>query len=431
METMRMQQLLGIRFLSVCFLISIVSTFGLNFADLCRFDGLCLNCSEGGCDDMCQFYDNNCCVNGTFANNWLEKWQYSCVRKFPDMYDLHLDCRGSFDGVYGVYMVTKCSNRWTDEVIKSKCEQNSEDGILTQIPVYDDVHGIVTYRNIYCAFCNRLPLERLRFWTFDLMCNENPKMENNYKNCFIRLKYKKHRMCAMDLIESCYVTANVTSSLKEKCENGLSQNVYVWEGRHTYKVYKNEFCAQCNNESGELQCWAFQAFTCWPEDLPPYNNVEAMIHLTLYRKRSTGSIELFNNMCGEGVLYDSFSNTCLNVTCLPLLNTCISGTCHLVEIDASEFAMQNNSSLYFFALGDFIQTGRYFVKDLSVHVCLDESQYAEFLSARQTGLERTRSVVASTVSTTDNISSGKMVFSSFLTVLAGSVLLSYLLTFSV
>lgn len=428
---MRMQQLLGIRFLSVCSLSYIVSTLGLNFVDLCRFDGLCLNCSEGGCDDMCQFYDNNCCVNGSFANNWLEEWQYSCVRKFPDMYDLHLDCRGSFDGVYGVYMVTKCSNLWTDEVIKSKCEQVSKDDILAQIPVYDDVHGIVTYRNMYCAFCNRLPLERLKFWAFDLMCNDIPNKVYNYKNCFIRLKYKRHRMCAMDLIESCYVTEDVKPSLKEKCENGLPQNVYVWEGRHTYKVYKNEFCAQCNNESGELQCWAFQAFTCWPEDLPPYNNVEAMLHLTLYRTGSPDSMELLNKRCGEGVLFDSFSNTCLNVTCLPSFNTCLSGICYLVAIEASEFAMQNDSSLYFFALGDFIKNGRYFVKDLTVHICLDESQYAEFLSTRQEGFESTKSMVASTVSTTSNISSGKMIFSPFLSIPAGCFLMSYLLTFSV
>lgn len=357
------------------------STFG----ELCRFEGICLNCTDGGCDDMCNFYDNNCCENRSSTNTILKQWQYSCVRKFPDMYDLHLDCRGSFDGIYGVYMVTKCSELWTDEHISIKCENNSDNDILSRIPVYDDSNEIVSYKNMYCAFCNWLSLRHIRFWKFDLMCDEHAQAINEY--CFVRLIYRKHRMCAFNVIKNCDVTGTINPAVRDKCENGLTQNVYVWKNVRTYSVYKNEFCAQCNHETGQLQCWAFQAFTCWPQDLPPYRRVEAMIELDINQIRNykiKPSTKLYNSTCGEGVLYDPFGKTCLNVSCLPLIDSCLSGMCHLVSLQTSDFMIQNDSSLNVSILGDKISKGRYFIKGSNVFVCLNDKQYFTFKMIQET-----------------------------------------------
>lgn len=388
------------------------------FNTLCRFEGLCLDCTNGGCEDMCQFYDNNCCVHSSSSKNpLLKKWQYSCVRTFPDMYDLHLDCRASKNGVYGVYMVTKCSDNWTDDFIKSKCEEQAESDLLSRIPVYDNEHEKLTFKNLYCAFCNWLKLQRIRFWKFDLMCDNeilgngsNLGIKYVPEECFIRLIYREHRMCAVDVIETC-AKKERNSTLKDLCENGLSQRVFAWKYGHVFNAYKNEFCAQCNNESDKLQCWAFQAFSCWPQDLPPYRRVKAMISLNLNDKGSKYSIDLYNITCGERVLFDPFSKSCLNITCLQTINVCIPGQCRLFSMDASMISFQNGSSLYFHALDIFISEGRYFVKGSSVHICLDEDQYTKIREMFQSSTQST--VNTSSPRSNDSLVISDMASSSF------------------
>jgi hypothetical protein len=367
---------------------------GLNttFEDLCRFDGKCLNCSDGGCDDMCVFYNNECCLNSSINNIKLEKRQFSCLRMFPEMYDLHLDCHGSYDGVYGVYMVVKCSNLWTDELIKSKCENMTDSDLLSRIPVYDYSLNIVTYRNMYCAFCNWLPFNRLRFWKFDILCNyadtyNVSKYDDAFDAdvCFIRYVNRKHKMCALNIIESCYSDmSKASSTLRNKCENGLSQNVYIWRQERMFTVYKNEYCAQCNGEIGQLQCWAYQAFTCWPKALPRYTSVRTMINLNMYDENNINSEQILHSDCGEGVLYSPFSNSCLNITCLPILNTCISGKCHLVGLTDSDYEIRNLSVLYLSVLEEYFHEDRYFMIEQNMHVCLNDNQYFEFEISRQT-----------------------------------------------
>lgn len=369
-----------------------ISDDGTSFDELCSYEGKCLNCSNGGCENMCAFYDNNCCVNIT-TNTVQKKWQYSCIRKFPDMYDMHLDCRSSFNGVYGVYMVTKCSEFWKDSVIRAKCENSSEGDMMSRIPVFDVMNEVVTYKNLFCAFCNKLSLQDLRFWKFDLMCNTDADMTKNGDvlpssddACFIRLVYRQHRMCAIDVIENCGMNENVNSSLREKCENGLPQHVYVWQAERMFRIYKNEFCAECNFEAGELQCWAFQAFSCWPQNLPPYKTVRAKINFHLTNQSFTNSVGLYNSSCGEGVIYDPFERICMNITCLPSKNICVSGKCHLAELFSSEIIIQNDSSLYVIALDDIFEDGRYFVETSSIHVCLDDRQYMKFKLMQTTTL---------------------------------------------
>lgn len=370
-----------------------ISIQDASFDELCKFKGTCLNCGKGGCDDLCDFYDNVCCDNTSSKNALLEKWQYECVRMFPEMYDLNLDCRGSSQGVYGVYMVTKCSKNWTDDFIKAKCEGNSHKEILERIPVCDSHFEMVVYKNMFCAFCNKLSLERIKFWKFDLMCSADED-DRNLGDCFIRYINRPHRMCAVNEIESCPENGTINSALRDKCEIGISQNVYVWKHVNVFDVYKNEFCAQCNFVTENLQCWAFQAFTCWPKDLPPYTHVQAMIMFTLDVKSDVNSLKVFNDTaCGDGVLYNPLDKRCLNVTCLPLLNTCISGKCHLVEIKALKLQTQNDSSLFIFDMESIILNRRYFVRDNNTYVCMDDDQYFKYLEFMnmQTSTENTES----------------------------------------
>lgn len=390
----------------VCCYTCLNTTDESTFDDLCRFNGMCLNCSDGGCDDMCTFYDNNCCTDSTTTNTLLKKWQYSCVRTFPDMYDLHLDCRGSQNGVYGIYMVTKCSETWNDRVIKSKCENSANDDILSRIPVYDYKNEKVTFKNMFCAFCNGVAISKIKFWKFDLMCNREQEVKGT-EECFIRLVYRQHRMCAVNVIENCSEKEVKNSSLRALCENGITQNVYVWKYVNVFTVYKNEFCAKCNKEAGELQCWAFQAFTCWPQDLPPYRNVQAMVNLNLYGQKIRDSKKILSSKCGDNVLYDPLSIQCLNVTCLRLHNICISGKCRLVELSATDFEIFNDSSIHIYSIHKTIPNGRYFFEESKVHACLDDLQYKEW-EAEQQNLIKEQSSMTSLVSESNNLDEGNI-----------------------
>ncbi|XP_053380106.1 G-protein coupled receptor Mth2-like [Mercenaria mercenaria] len=139
---------------------------------VCGSVNQCRGCEH--CDDMCRFYNNNCCKgNSTQLVPSLEKWQYSCIRTFPDMETTGLDCWNTGQDVQGVFMVAKCSKYWTDSEQIFNCEENF-DSLLSRIPVYENNSGHITYKNIYCALstlCLYLCLKQLCNYHGNIMMN--------------------------------------------------------------------------------------------------------------------------------------------------------------------------------------------------------------------------------------------------------------------
>lgn len=107
------------------------------------------------CDDLCTYF-KDCCFD----------YEDLCYNKptdvpstFPSKVDKNrYECHDFLN--VNIFVVSKCSPYWTDDFLKSSCQQDQPStDITSHIPVYDN-DGVV-YRNIFCALCSDVKLTEL------------------------------------------------------------------------------------------------------------------------------------------------------------------------------------------------------------------------------------------------------------------------------
>ena len=142
----------------------------------CKVHGMCglmtfphKNCY---CDNLCHVM-NDCCENAASVNISMKQSQFTCEH-------IHLHFEPGmqlFDStIYGVLMVTRCSEEWTDDYSRTLCENTYGDpdgDLILQTPVSDNTQSNFVYKNMYCAFCNNI--NEFRFWNPQYEC-ENKRI---------------------------------------------------------------------------------------------------------------------------------------------------------------------------------------------------------------------------------------------------------------
>ncbi|XP_019625082.1 PREDICTED: uncharacterized protein LOC109470559 [Branchiostoma belcheri] len=119
------------------------------------------------CDSHCVIF-NDCCLDFTETCGNLTGPQLPAALSF--------DCvpgNEFFGSPY--WMVTSCPDSWTDDVTRSACVEAPPDpadldNVLSLVPVSDSKSEVGTYRNVFCAVCNSVPLSQVVFWDAGLYC---------------------------------------------------------------------------------------------------------------------------------------------------------------------------------------------------------------------------------------------------------------------
>lgn len=224
------------------------------------------------CDHECTYYDD-CCENAVTGQTFAEEPAYNlaCIGASPVATFVPLHEEEAY------WMTTSCPEQWPmDGGIARNCTED-----VSAPPVTDLDTGFV-FRNTYCAICNNVSSERTAVWRMKLSCVstlniETASVENIVNSCSVCLFEKPFseesnpRFC-FPHVSSC-PSNNLASEtdyhlIIDQCLEGPRSLVYAettdsFGSQAVQAIYRNEYCAVCNNVSleAELQCLD-------PEDFP-------------------------------------------------------------------------------------------------------------------------------------------------------------------
>ena len=228
------------------------------------------NSSEGGgqilcyCDDKCAFY-KDCCPDYEQPQRSIDSASLSsCVHL--TLYNetkitIYLGYNASVNG--GYQLITKCPSTWTDEVARTGCEAFNPNDAISTTPVSST--DSLSYRNVYCAICNEVPIADIQFWRYDPY-NCGDKTDDFYDQPYFselvegnqwyaalysastqcsKVQYTipenvQLRHCIIGQISDCPSYFSDRSMI-ESCRSNVAALV-----PHHEQLYKNSYCAKCN-----------------------------------------------------------------------------------------------------------------------------------------------------------------------------------------
>ena len=157
---------------------------------------------------------------------------------------------------HGYAVWSTCPANWTDDNIRRKCQHENRADFLSSLPVFDeDTH--VTYRNTFCARCNRAL--NTKYWNVKVVCPNANTTNLNFsnildlareKNCYFaknppsyQLFFLKRCIPQYEDCSEIAPTDNETACQGECLTYALP---VCNEGRNKKLLFKNPQCALCN-----------------------------------------------------------------------------------------------------------------------------------------------------------------------------------------
>lgn len=279
------------------------------------------------CDVECNKFED-CCIDAP---------KLKTVKSDMKCYDVK--------GLGGVYMIGECPATYDgDESWREMCENleiaDSSDPIGS-VPVTDSDTG-VTYKNVYCQFCNG-KFNFTLFWQAKVDCpflsyfNDSYSITDEYvmKNlvkkdeswglnlktidgmffleCNIETVMQpdlrsKIRQCNPNLISDCPSTWE-DEVIRKKCKSFQGAR-YTDDGIG----YRNTHCAICNNvNAAELSCISPQAESIKLFRFNLAHSFAVLLDVNTKKGERVGMIRL----CKSGDVFDPFFKKCRELQCLP------------------------------------------------------------------------------------------------------------------
>ncbi|XP_041477825.1 uncharacterized protein LOC121425722 [Lytechinus variegatus] len=223
------------------------------------------------CDPPCFFFNDCCpdflttCTNSSplsqFANatETIDSDQLSCMIP-PHSYSSGNDT--------AFLMIDKCASDWNNALVQEYCEGfATESDFFTLAPV--SFVSSISFKNPYCAKCNRINLHDVIPWSFFVECSTQvPEIPPNatfqervtilMKNCtdwFFALPTSRLpdmpdvRVCSVTEFGTCRKTDDGEASfaIQRACRSYLATFISLQDGR----IYRNPHCFLCDNTSDQ------------------------------------------------------------------------------------------------------------------------------------------------------------------------------------
>ena len=327
------------------------------------------------CDEQCTLFGDCCAVSQYKHNTTLE---FDCVST-----SVVVERRDT-----GYWMIASCpESQFFSEIIRGLadlCEAQS----LSSPPISDNRTGLV-YRNKYCAKCHGVPEKEQIPWRSEWRCNSAIQLAFDEGNATIDiaqlldscvlLDYTQPssqrrlpllpRTCDTAVVYTCQSPPGTnTASAEYRALSDLCRDqrvdIRITQSSST-TLYKNEFCALCSTFRQELK------ILCPLEplvpnrinfDIPPSLNTFAVfLDITGSGKVVIASEDVVvtsavEQSCGEGQVFDLYSNVCRETLCLPGYTyngtSClpVDANCTLIALNATEYQAINVELVYMIAL---------------------------------------------------------------------------------
>ena len=236
------------------------------------------------CDDQCYFVYQDCCYD----------YERYCGKQHPEINKMQVLDRNMVSCIPGyeargknIWMVTKCSQGWSNKNVLYKCENASAkrgkfevENFYQFLPVVDTKNTV--YRNAFCAQCNGI--ENFTYFSLNITCSILPPSSLSSLQDILSFvsEYCVHskifsmpsenqarRYCNDLVVENCRTLGTRDS---KKCRKGP---VAVVTANHVN--YKNVWCANCNEISVDtLNCGlevarSFRSFTYGHHLVPSFS----------------------------------------------------------------------------------------------------------------------------------------------------------------
>ena len=331
------------------------------------------------CDkQLCTLF-GDCCAESQYKHN-TTGLEFACVSTSVLNEERSLKAAAYF-------MIASCpksqSVRELTNGVANLCEAQS----LSSPPISDNRTGLV-YRNKYCAQCHGVPDREQISWPSEWRC-DNSILDmfiegNKTVDAGLLLSYckvllfvqpvKVHlslpllpRRCDARVTYTCQPPPGTDTStaeyraLTELCRDELV-NVRITESSST-TLYKNEFCALCSTFGQDLKilCPLEPDILPGGGDAPVPNTFTILLDVTGSGKVVIASEDIVvtsavEQSCGEGQVFDIYSNVCREALCLPGYTyngtTCLllSQNCTLIALNATEYETINIQTIFWIAI---------------------------------------------------------------------------------
>ena len=341
------------------------------------------------CDEQCTLFGDCCAVSQYKHNTTLE---FDCLST-----SVVNERRGT-----DYWMIASCpESQFFGEIIRGLadlCEAQS----LSSPPISDNRTGLV-YRNKYCAQCHGVPEKERISWRSQWRCNRAIEQAFDEGNATIDIallldscrlsRYTQPlsanslslppRTCDAAVVYTCQPPPGTDTStaeyraLRELCRSELV-DIRITESSST-TLYKNEFCARCSTFRQELKIlcpldprvglFPIQIFADIPLSRntfsttrpPPSKTFAVFLDITGSGKVVIASEDVVvtsavEQSCGEGQVFDLYSNVCRETLCLPGYTyngtSClpVDANCTLIALNATEYQAINVELVFLIAL---------------------------------------------------------------------------------
>ena len=278
------------------------------------------------CDTACYEIFNDCCTDYTIYCG-VQKPSNILIKKFNWTCEPLGHFRSDQQCVIGegLWMVSRCADDWPDDEIRRKCENPTKSlrqssDISRYIPAKS---GNFTFRNYFCAKCNRIA-EDFQYFPVEIKTNVIPPEHYNFsqKVNFLLLNgaefpqngptrpktSQTRRYCFKSIVDSCL--GNTTS---ESCTNGPATPVSGFA-----KQFKNYDCALCDNPNSQYSCFPSAFLLNCRATLPQKFVLNLDYKDTKNEEHSIFTV--LNTSCRNGLTYDDKLQECVENLSPPTKN---------------------------------------------------------------------------------------------------------------
>ncbi|XP_072031875.1 LOW QUALITY PROTEIN: uncharacterized protein [Amphiura filiformis] len=362
-----------------------------NNTHVCAGGGCQSNTTACNCDDYCHFF-NDCCKDVSSCNGLSAQGAYpglvelgigtesiGCITPVlssdtstnfaPD--DYYYDGASiQYSNYYsynedaslpGVYMIDKCPDVRSE--FAPKCQEHNTTDIQSVIPITEANYGI-SFKNVYCALCNKISLKDIRWWKLLAQCDEDilPLIEDSLAHGISLAETLRviNKFCPISFEPTDSFTSQIGSrrcypTLKDfnSCASNARQD--FWTGVMMIillvtddggKFYRNPYCFLCSKSNLgddfdiELDCYneniplislkssvsSFESDIYFHPIAPdvggPGHDLRPISVIVDFTSNSGVSVQVRDTVitiekvnCEEGQVYDPFADQCRTLSC--------------------------------------------------------------------------------------------------------------------
>ncbi|KAJ8021010.1 Cadherin EGF LAG seven-pass G-type receptor 1 [Holothuria leucospilota] len=275
------------------------------------------------CDDACLFYGDCCYGYHGFRDTRsglreTDPFPMACVVTYLDVVQ-DLFYQSQWPTASGYFMVTTCPNEYKNKEIVKECQSDGYDWLSGQplaswsdysrhLPVIDTRHNI-SYKNVYCAWCNNVPIEAMELWTLGADCSSDYPPISCYS--IWPAVPEGSRSCIIIDVKSCPNTAD--KLIADLCHSG-----YFFPILYNGTTYQNPHCFLCNEPLNSEGFNSTESTFCVDGGIDHWNypimmyNIPQFLPFDFYSKASK-DINKTTVRCAYGFTLDVSSNECIPI----------------------------------------------------------------------------------------------------------------------